>query len=265
MIHSQKSRFARRGFTLIELLAVIAIVGVLAAILILTLGRVRKSAQGAVCENNLRQIGAVSLLWMADNKGRLPGSGTLASTGFSASWQDVFNYALFPAYQNGSVAVLQRMGDTPVSGQMYCPSMERWSSSALQQSSVRAYVMNTNAYSPTGAVNMGAFGAFSAYKSGALYNAFGSPSRTFYVWDSEMTTDSLQVTAAGNVPGGSGQIVWDNSAGDTAKDMSPYSANNRAYSFRHGGTMNILFLDGHVAKLTSAQMAALNVVSSFTY
>ena len=51
-----------RAFTLVELLAVIAIVGILSAILIPTIGRARASAHNSTCQGNLRQIGlAVNL------------------------------------------------------------------------------------------------------------------------------------------------------------------------------------------------------------
>jgi prepilin-type N-terminal cleavage/methylation domain-containing protein len=64
----QKSRTA---FTLIELLTVIAIIGILAAILIPVVGRVRESAWSAVCKSNLRQWHSAMVLHMNDHDGTL--------------------------------------------------------------------------------------------------------------------------------------------------------------------------------------------------
>lgn len=50
-------RSHRGAFTLIELLTVIAIIGILAAILIPVVSRVRQSARESVGLSNLRQIG----------------------------------------------------------------------------------------------------------------------------------------------------------------------------------------------------------------
>jgi prepilin-type N-terminal cleavage/methylation domain-containing protein len=58
-----------RAFTLIELLTVIAIIGVLAAILIPTVSKVRQSAKNAQCTANLREWGRAILFYANDNKG----------------------------------------------------------------------------------------------------------------------------------------------------------------------------------------------------
>ena len=63
---------ARRGFTLIELLTVIAIIGVLMAILVPTVGMIQVSARKAKSTSNLRSIGQALKFYATDHNNLLP-------------------------------------------------------------------------------------------------------------------------------------------------------------------------------------------------
>ena len=66
----------RTAFTLVELLTVLAIIGILAAILIAGLGKLRDKARQSTCISNLRQIGVGWQLYLGDHKGAYPAFAT---------------------------------------------------------------------------------------------------------------------------------------------------------------------------------------------
>ena len=61
-----------KKFTLIELLVVVAIIGILASLLIPSLGKARKKAKKAICVNNQKQIATALVMYADDSNGMFP-------------------------------------------------------------------------------------------------------------------------------------------------------------------------------------------------
>ena len=62
----------RRGFTLMELLLVVAIIGLLIALIIQTGGPIRDAARRAQCQSNLKMLRESYLSYATDNNGNFP-------------------------------------------------------------------------------------------------------------------------------------------------------------------------------------------------
>ena len=73
MKFTNKWTASKKGFTLIEMLVVVAIIGVLAAILFPVFARARENARRANCMSNLKQIGLAVLQYTQDYDERMPG------------------------------------------------------------------------------------------------------------------------------------------------------------------------------------------------
>lgn len=84
----------RPAFTLIEVLVVVAIIGLIMAVLLPSLGKAREQARRVVCLSNVRQLTTATLVYVSSNRQFLPDAGSGNSfesrmspvATFSAAW-----------------------------------------------------------------------------------------------------------------------------------------------------------------------------------
>lgn len=76
----------RRAFTLVEMLVVIAVIGIVAAILFPVFAQARRRGQQTACLSNLRQLGQAAFLYMQDSDDVFPLGGDASDVDTNA-WE----------------------------------------------------------------------------------------------------------------------------------------------------------------------------------
>lgn len=70
-----------RGFTLIEILVVVSVIGLLIAILLPTLNKVRTEARRTSCASQLHQVALAMVAYTQENRDRMPYASFMPSIG----------------------------------------------------------------------------------------------------------------------------------------------------------------------------------------
>ncbi|HSI07065.1 MAG: DUF1559 domain-containing protein [Rariglobus sp.] len=233
----KSTRSSRRAFTLIELLAVIAIIGVLASLTLVGLGRIRDSARGTKCTSNLRQIGGAFQLYAADNRGVYPalrGNATGINPNPSGgNWmREISPYVFRDVNSSGQVAStadIKKAGES--SNIIHCPSYDLLFPII---GDLVATPYQTSGYGMNAALNIPGVGGSMTYDNRYKVASLSYPARTVLVGDSvnyHLDVQTPKWTTATNTVEGY------------------YSG----APTRHGATANYLFADGHVSALTPDQ------------
>lgn len=216
------------AFTLIELLIVIAIIAILAAMLLPALARARAAAQCAACENNLRQLGLATELYLDDNANLLfnrcaaPAAagqqwwfGWLASGAEGARAFDLSTGVLFP-YLHGSDV---RLCPSPV---WNSPQFKRKGTNVIFSYGCNAYLFAGQGQPPVAAGIIARPADTALFADAAQVNTFQAPASVNHPMFEEWYYLDLETNYANpnNTPNG---------------------------HFRHGQRANVTFADGHVA------------------
>lgn len=202
------------AFTLVELLAVIAIIGVLVAILIPVVGSVRKSAQTANCANNLRQIGVAFHLYAQNNRGLLPMPLEQGKTWPENRWM----YKINPYLEAKRSQTAQDDNEVYFGGIFRCPGKPDW-----RLAGGDAYKISYG-MSAFDANNQGESSKYLARQ----VNTLTHPAITMLVMDRATFSPAGNPTSVGT------EII---------NSMSIYQT---AVGLWHKGNDNVLFVDGHV-------------------
>ncbi len=227
-----------RAFTLIELLAVVAIIGILSALIFPSLSGARSSADTAKCTSNLRLMGLAFKSYAQDNDGYYPApryvnTGTPASNPNpqGATWQlELAPYTTGPLRANN----IYRLKEVPPNNNVqYCAAYVRLfpSITAIRDNGYNAMGYGMN-------INMNVSGQDINF-SGRIWNRFKEI--------------AIVRPATSILIGDSSDYHLDCSSGGWSK-IQPSSVKPDGYNTgaptRHRGKANYLYADGHVEALT---------------
>ncbi|HEY9247618.1 MAG TPA: prepilin-type N-terminal cleavage/methylation domain-containing protein [Rariglobus sp.] len=234
------------AFTLVELLAVIAIIGILAAILFATYGSITRAKNSTVCLANLRQIGTASLLYCADHKGDFPRAVSYPPTTVtdSAPWNVLlYSYFGLPA----------DIANSPV---FKCPADPR--DYATVQNGKTRYARSYS-FSGTSNIDDTPGGRKGLVQTESVKDAEGKSTRVYPVRklnDVTAPSKTIMVTEWWTNKEGVLRDNWQNEysvsqitqGSWTALAAFPISSEGKGYY--HGDNYNALFVDGHVQPVT---------------
>jgi prepilin-type N-terminal cleavage/methylation domain-containing protein/prepilin-type processing-associated H-X9-DG protein len=221
-----------RGFTLIELLTVIAIIGILAGILVPTVGKVRESARSARCGANQRQIAVAILLAAQEQRETFPPALNETNTSWTSTLQPYFGNK-----ESHLLVCPSRSFHPPVAS-------EYWRSSYSLNPIIMVDLANET-------------------PRRVLVSAVQRPVEIILVADGGQQAHGGAHSRFWQVDTAGSKTAPVEAADNVIADGPDVDDGTACFRFRHGGRVNVAFVDGHVRTFTKGAFRQRNIHISY--
>jgi len=239
---------SRRGFTLVELLVVVAIVMLLLAILLISVGGLLDSARGIQCMANQRQIGVALNVYCTDHNGRCFDHRNWGR------WLDPEDYSdpIDPDHPEAYWGVMYATYADGGSELFHCPQSVRIDPDRADPVTLMPRPSNCYGLNGYGIWFSDSFQQFHFGRPGriAIFEQVGGQWRGRSIFQVRYPTTTLFAhDAYESVLDGNGDTLddWYQYDNYGADDRTGEEIRDQEY-LRHGGACNCIWFDGHVSK-----------------